>query len=654
MSSKFKYDSYGNSIEGTNYCTGIETYAQNLVEDNENDASIVFPATTGWATPRSEEFKLTTDNCNIILPQDIYKLKKVVVNTENLTLRHFNAEETDKVTFGTAKNLLGVNELDITTLIVGQTVFNAMQRANNLAPDGWQTQDKTCDSNFKDNTFVYSATLITINPDTWEKVIVSAIRRAGFGKANTNYYSYQRNNSGEYKANTDPRTFKFRVEYIPMSSATKIRARKRAAPKEDYIQPINQRAEINSASALGKFLYNTAQKTGTEQITLVRWYKHISDIPPLGCRVKHNGEYYILTANNWEMTNCVQIRVTHSLSKNWSNRSHFVSVDQKYRNYKIPADILWRNMYWEDYIEITTDGVIKGAKAGTLETSHIVGSTTKRAIVPRIFMCDKSDDVTVTSFFLYNMDDENGTGVTTPCTTLGVCNSMIFSASMKDNLSAGLQIDPDNSEYCKEVYYCNEDGTMEKCGITLAGWIGIEPASYPQVKTEIIQDGDTIIRIPKNYPSDIVFDKVFCIEKDPGEALKFTYQCHWTSRDDDIVIGSKLSENHPLVKKWETDRCFKFWALMEPLRQGADKVYADINESVSINTEGVRQNYWGLSDYADDPNIKAFKVQLMDSAIERLTGCKAWAITDENKNLYVGCNDTSKTILYFTHIHKRI
>ena len=35
MSSEFKYDSYGNSIDGTDYCSGVETFAQNLIEDNE-------------------------------------------------------------------------------------------------------------------------------------------------------------------------------------------------------------------------------------------------------------------------------------------------------------------------------------------------------------------------------------------------------------------------------------------------------------------------------------------------------------------------------------------------------------------------------------------------------------------------------------------
>ena len=55
MSSDFKYDSYGNTIDGTRYCSGVETFAQNIIEDNENDATIIYPNEDGWITPRSEE-----------------------------------------------------------------------------------------------------------------------------------------------------------------------------------------------------------------------------------------------------------------------------------------------------------------------------------------------------------------------------------------------------------------------------------------------------------------------------------------------------------------------------------------------------------------------------------------------------------------------
>ena len=47
MSNKLNYSSYGNSIDGTNYCSGVETLAENIVEDNEEDAVIVFPSKDG-------------------------------------------------------------------------------------------------------------------------------------------------------------------------------------------------------------------------------------------------------------------------------------------------------------------------------------------------------------------------------------------------------------------------------------------------------------------------------------------------------------------------------------------------------------------------------------------------------------------------------
>lgn len=280
-------------------------------------------------------------------------------------------------------------------------------------------------------------------------------------------------------------------------------------------------------------------------------------------------------------------------------------------NYKIPADILWRNLYWEDFIEITTDGIIEDAKPGSLISSVISEGETLNPILPRIFMCESTNDVTITSFFICKSHPD-GTGATAPCTTMGMANSMIFSASMKDNLSAGLQIDPENGDYCKEVFYCNEDGTLDNAYIVLSTGIqNQDAAKYPAAS--LLTYGNY------NNPQDTVFLHEYHIDKDKGEALKFTYQCHWTSREDNIVIGSKLAENHPLIKKWTENRRFKFWALSKALRQGEDKVYANASESVMITTEAERKTYWGIQDYAEDAKIKAFRIQLLTQATDKLT-----------------------------------
>ena len=75
----------------------------------------------------------------------------------------------------------------------------------------------------------------------------------------------------------DVRKWKFRIEYVPMTSKMKIRARKNAPTKMEYIQPFNQRAEINAASAFGKNMYLTAQKTGCREIAVVKNYTRLNE-----------------------------------------------------------------------------------------------------------------------------------------------------------------------------------------------------------------------------------------------------------------------------------------------------------------------------------------------------------------------------------------
>ena len=660
MSIKFGYDSYGNSIDGTDYCSGVETFAQNLIEDNELDAAITFPSIDGWAIPRAEDYILTDSNAKMIVSEKIYRPLKIYVSPDYFRVTVHVDNGVTYVMLGAVKDINGnpINGANIVDYVVEQAVFNTLPAAKsgglNKGNVFYYTQGDN-KINFGEDIHKIFGFDIPNYVSLFKKWAEEATAKKIFSeyyidfageplKLSEHEYKIEYfDQSVDYSA-LKVKDIKFRVSYIPMSSDIKLRARKSVRQQEEYIQPINQRAEINSASALGKFMYNTAQKMGTEQITLVKFYTKIGDIPPLGCRVKHNGQHYILTANSLEMTNCVQVKVTHTLSKNWSNKSQYVSVDQKYRNYKIPADILWRNMHWEDYIEITTDGVVENAEAGDLLMSVIDDSTTKRAIIPRIFICDKTDDVTITSFFLYRANRESyDWGVTVPCTTIGMANSMVFSASMKDNLSAGLRISEENNQYCEEVFYCEKNGKLDYARAVLSGGINITDAgAYPQATLTI------------NTPTDKVFDEIFYISKDPGEALKFTYQCHWISDEGDIVIGSKLAENHPLVKKWTENRKFRFLALRKPLRQGEDKVRPEEHMDILILTDEQRKGYFGMQDLISDTQ-KAFKLMLVGAGLSLLNnaGVKAWAITDENYNLYIGCNDKSKTTLYFSHIHER-
>ena len=653
MISKMKYDSFGNSIDGTDYCSGVETFAQNLIEDNESDASIIFPYANSWATPRTQEYKLSDSNAEIILPQKIYKLISAVINLDNID---FTVVVTVNVGDGsTTSKTIGLREfqnekgehlsvINLRNYIVDEITWNAL-------PSGPTLSNKNL---HKENCLYYSDNIIHLSMSekywwggsiNWVQAVKSAAKynpiEGGYFIIDKGEKYYLKDTTINKSADTNEVTsLKFRVSYIPMSSDIKLRARKSVRQQEEYIQILNQRAEINSASALGKFMYNTAQKMGTEQITLVKFYTKIGDIPPLGCRVKHNGHHYILTANSIEMTNCVQVKVTHTLSKNWSNKSQYVSVDQKYRNYKIPVDILWRNMLWEDHV------VVSKQRYET-ETEN-KGSLLAGKWLPHLY-CNRNGDVTVTSLFLTRKDPvtQRNIGAVVPCTTLGPAKSIVFAGSMKDQLSAGLRINPSQPDYCEEVFYCDDNGKLKEGTITLADNIEhFDAAQYPYTEWSV-QEGQEYYL---NSPGYDVFRVTFSIDKDPGEALKFIYQCHFVEDDPDILIGDKLTETHHLIKKWPTDRKFRFWRLNRFLRQGVDKVYSQDGEYRQIDADTDREKYWTIS---IDQTDRSGTLTLQFHANNYLgAGNVGWAITDENNNLYIGCNDVSTRKLIFNFMHE--
>lgn len=678
MSNKINYQSIGKSIDGTTYCSGVETLAENIIEDNESDATLFFPSKTGWASMRSSSYRMTTENAAAILPLPIYKIIKVWLYVGDQEV-FSESSRYGAVYFSDFVNSDGepFKYIDITNYVVSKTEWEALP----IAKDSTEYLDGI----FKDNTFYWEEGASTIpflstaypngflstldKSPTYLRLLKSAIKTQGAD------YTFFSNATAEtlilsncYNLNyPDVRQWKFRIEYIPLSSKTKIRARKNALTKEEYIQPFNQRAEMNAASAFGKNMYLTAQKTGVREITVVKDYTRLADIPPLGALVRHNGKRYRLVANHYVHTNTRYIRVTHTLSENWSNKSKHVAVDQKYRNWEIPQDILWRNLYLEDYLRVGTTkktdlyNTIQGIWPASMDLLAIM----------RIFDTSTSSDKTIDSLCWYGGTETRTVegvtvkkvGVTVPCTTYGIGNSMIFSATMKDNLSAGLGAsvvtEEDDEFLCSEALYCSSSGTTADVRIVLSDGIedeeyvgaflgAVATAVYPNM---IEISGGGYEKTGLNSPqTTLLFDRTFDVYKDAREAIKFTYQIHLVG-EDECFFGNKFAENNPLVKDWGSeDRAFRLWFLTKYVREGTDlleTVDGDVYYEHTADDKCFSYNSIKLEPYC-------FIFELSDK-IQALDKSKyvAWAITDENDNLYVGCNDASVTTLYFQLHHVR-
>ena len=718
MSTKFDYTSIGKTVDGTTFCSGVETLAENIIEDSEEDSVIVFPSATGWASLRSSAYRMTTDNAEAHLPLPIYKLKRVLIKVPQIYAAATNISSDyggpfDTKTFKNSKGEYFNNEIDISEWIVTADEWKSLlisstyeEYVANIRKDNtfyfenggrklpflgtvYQIGTSILGGIFSDNTPSYERLLCSVLYNKYSDYHRTVSYEDGLGGNHTQEISFSGLKDKRYCYLTnisDIRKWQFRIEYVPMSSKTKIRARKNAPTKEEYIQPLNQRAEINAASAFGKNMYLTAQKTGCKEIKLVKNYTRLNDIPPLGALVRHNGKKYRLVANHYDFTNTVYVKVTHTLSENWSEKSKHVAVDQKYRNWSIPQDTLWRNIYWEDYLRVGTSRKRGEDVTGGIALEHIM----------QVLSVTSSSDVTVDTFSWYTYDTVLGNidvddkadsevnaelrGASIPCSTYGIANSMIFSASFKDNLSAGLRASAWGKDYlCEETLYCKADGTLDNvnvilgkgCGVsasfeiddnmttnqaTTVGLVeSVQNVFYPAILRLPVVTDDVTDYLFANMVQTPVFDEKFCVYKDAGEAIKFTYQIHLIG-EDDCVFGNKFAEHNPLVKDWKgKNRTFMVWLLTHYVREGVD-----VLETTTGDEYREKDEEWKFFDVEPEEQTSSeygavFKLTLKLAILEDLKEpkYKAWAITDEKNNLYVACNDASVKTLYFQLHHKR-
>lgn len=730
---KIKYISYGQSVDGTNYCSGVETLAENFIEDNEEESVLVYPSKDGWASVKTAEYKMTDENVSFIVPLPIYKIKRILLRPENTPIKFIQVGVGDLTIERTAfKNKKGeaLEYIDITPYVLPSEV----KRALPVLKD----KPSIIENITQQNTFFYDkgSTEIKIRSDKIDPygllneepvyyLLARSINRAIIrAQEETNdWYTYYAENSwtglideirlfnedqeagfpydGQEGKTPDPRGWQFRIEYVPLTSKTKMRARKNEKTTVDYIQPHNQRAEINAVSAFGKNMWLTAQKTGTKTVTVVKRYAYLSDIPPIGSTVWHDGRKYVIVANSYKMTNTMFVQVTHTLSENWTSKSKHVSVDQKYRNYRIPQDILWRNLYWEDFL--VASGSPKNVYKGDSATND---KFIELSDCLQLLDVDSQYDRCIDTFsWIFDVTDKNdetiidtskqGVGVTLPCATYGVANSIVFSAEFKDQLSAGLRRylkgenvgnesgDDLNEEYlCEEGLYCDQNGKLPSATVVLSDGFysaNIVGDTYKQDKMDdyartlypIIKGAEPfkafglpmVLNYPVGFPiakddeNYALFSKKFYIDKQPGEAIKFTYQIHCVG-EDGCVFGNKFCEDNTLIKSNKENKNLRLWLSSNYIREGSDKLDPiETDDHWDINNDDAEKRFYAI-EAEENIDGSVFSLKIKNEPLEVLANSggriKSWAITDEENNLYVGRNNDTTGQIYFTMTHKRI
>lgn len=643
---KLDFFSFAKIKDGNEYCTSVESVVDNMSEDVDKEATIFFPSREQFARMKSPTGRVVSDSAYMMLPYSIYKIKRILINPKGLDVGSSDISE-----YVDSKG--NHFAADVTKFFVEKTLHESLTTGLKFSTDLYR--GNTIPYSIGDKEIWISAetsqqTANTVDEPLYETMIISALLQDESKKYKNNVGEnlYEQVSKGAYSS-VKPYNWRFQIEYIPLSLSTKVKAEKAnktSLQSHEFTRVVNQRAEVTSASGYGRYLYATAQKTGAEKIAVSKIYHNLADIPPVGAVVMHNGEKYRISANQWNISNPNTCTVTHIMSKGWINRSNHISTDQKYRNWNIPLnEHVWRSLSYEEYIEIDYE-----SKANTDSLFHY--QIRNEALYALLGL--GNFDFEVRQLILAKGSDKNNyKGVVVPVSPIGVPNSIIFAAQMKDNLSAGSCLNALNSEFCKEVFYCNEDGTLDAATVVLAKSItNFDETYYPQVQCgsigtmntpSLLQEEDSFLE------HSAIFAQSFYVNKDPNEALKVSIQIHFVPINNDIIIGKKFSEDYPLVNG--RLRNTYVWVLSEKLKAGVETLKEDdtnVKFSICKNGEYVT-SYITAYDNFLELDFSLFD----DAANEKNIEPKSWAITDEKGNIYIGSNDIAKKEIYFNWTRER-
>ena len=647
------YISIADTVDKSQVCSEIDTDIANIIATNQGTASVVFPSQKGWITPRTDDVQLTTDNCQIQLPTIPEKVLKIYVKQSSIPLGKD----------GVLSDVTGDELLDVTEYFPEYKKWTSLETKGgswsgnqyetlNIIPyknnTGYWTEDS---KNIALVGMTYPSGLGDSEPFLRPAVIngiVSAIYKT-YAPAEQDPISDRITITvnGEQIAfsytftGTTPRDLQFRVEYIARETSSKVRAAKQERCDYEYVLPYNQRAEIVDAEMLGNELDKTVNQQGVDVMKTVNVYKSLADVLPLGTAYTEEQDSYIITANEYVMTSHDNVQVTHSFSKNWAMLSPFLKQRKAYRNTNIPTDILERNLYYEDFFVISeVDGTRQNLGEKGLLTYE--GTAAFAAVFRRDVVRNNTE---VNNFGLYAKRGVDAWGVVVSCNSFGVGKSIVFSAKMQNNLTAGKTVDPDNEYYVQDALYTDTDGTFDGNNGEARMIFGVLNNA---IKPDELPLSDNL---SQNQISDPAITATWYVDKSSAEQIGMTYQVHVVSDMADIVIGDLIAYNNPLVQDSGTPFPYRFWGLKKALPKRARLVTSEYG-TIEATSRG---SIWDAeADENDTVGGIGFRLDVSPgSAYSADQGYIGWAITDEKGRLYLARNShpNENQTLYFNHLH---
>ena len=587
----------------------VESYAENALVTYSGPSlfgrrvPIYHPSPNGWDTFKTNESTLTSSNAVISTAFPIETITNFFLPGPFVLKGHYDAGHG-----GGEETLLILPRLDISRNVLDEETYNILKQAT------LGTKLIETDKQYQQNTIYYTRGQTEIhnlrypiffgiegshlanaaNNAFWNDSQVQSVMQS----AEFDWYEI----SSPYSGSTNISSVRFQLLYIPQVDAhLKIdKDNYSSGPAATIISQQSDR--IIDLVRYGDNLRGLINRVGNKEIYIDAVLDSPSEMFDLG---DYTEDGYVLTSREFAIyENDLEVRYT--FTKDFNARSRNIGIDRQKRIYNIPLEYFRSDTIIKQYIVAhhgspsVNDKVINQFLRTFSDGSRHITN----ALVKTYWQGGESD--------LFEL----------PLIGFAAGNTVNLHFRFRDNYSAGMSVENLVVGGRKVIPnpYVNELGEYDEIEIKLF-WGGIK---YPAA--------DELARarqLPKvalgEYDSNgFIFSQRYRRKKDAYEHQSFTICFGIRSAEPDIIIGPALIENCALWYTASPD--LRVYVTSESVKyMPGDKIVQGVvatDQSITVNDGYI-------------------------SVAFSNSGVQAWAIGDENRNLYIACNDSNRRTIQF-------
>lgn len=496
-----------------NYCGEINTYVDNLVNSrDEAMGCIVEPYAGGWKSARAKDGELVVNGNTAV-----FNMSRPNMRVSKLEIKY------------------GDKEADITKYLFEAAEYKALSSFIGTYPTSTAYALKYEQGGTEISELNHTSKSIGSFGEVFNtEAMINIIKKEGIDSLESSKF----------------KDIQYRITYSPIISARVVQRKSYIGDCNGYSRNYNVAGNTIESEYLGEHLKGAIARIGNDIEYRTYMFERANDVPKPGMLL--DGKYIMKVTT--QMSTVRFIKATLILCGDYNQKHEYVAIDSSIRYYDVSE-----KQSVERHINYSEDVVI-GDEVEMSENSPMASVDAVKTFA-KIFSGEATNEQvswawskgTTRQYGVYLPVAPKA--VLLPCLSQSEGNSLVFNFAFADNYSAGWKINyPLGSSEAVQTQtdYGNVYGEIENFQIELGNKFGIK--NYDGYFNDIPSwKGEKPNGLFSSGNNPLIIDK------DSREKLNITYQLHCIANRKNIVIGSELCKNNPLVTSKKTEIISCYW-----------------------------------------------------------------------------------------------